>query len=141
MRHAARLSLGLAFLFLAGAPLAAQEEEAAEAPAFEVTRTAVATDVQDREPVEADTTFTADVGTIYFHTVFEGDFDEARVEHVWIHEGEEIARVPLTVQGPRWRTWSSKEILPDWTGSWTVQVVGPDGTEHAAETFTVTEGR
>ena len=149
MRHAATTFLALTFLLLAGTPLAAQEEAQdtmtqdtmAEAmPAMEVTEALVATGVQDREPVGADTTFTADVGTVYFYTVFEGDFGETQVEHVWTHEGEEIARVPLTVQGPRWRTWSSKEILPEWTGSWTVTVVDAQGNEHASARFTVGDG-
>lgn len=137
----------LAILTLAAAPLAAQEEteeQAAQdttveamATPVEVSQAVVATGVQDREPVGADSTFTADVGALYFYTVFEGDFDEAQVEHVWLHDGEEVARVPLTVRGPRWRTWSSKEILPEWTGSWTVKVVDADGVEHASVDFTV----
>lgn len=126
-------------LLLVAMPLAAQEAMQ-ESTAPEVTRAVVATDVQDREPVGVDSTFAAGVGTVYFYTVFEGDFGETTVEHVWMREGEEVARVPLTVQGPRWRTWSSKEILPDWAGSWTVKVVDADGTEHASVDFTITEG-
>ena len=132
-------TIATVFALLIAAPLAAQEE-AMEAPPVEVTQAVVATDVQDREPMGVDTTFVADVGTVYFYTVFEGDFGEMQVEHVWMRDGEEIARVPLTVRGPRWRTWSSKEILPTWTGSWTVMVVDSAGNEHASVDFTVTEG-
>lgn len=127
-------------LIALAAPVAAQDETAGPAPDVEVTQAVVATGVQDREPVGPDTTFTADVGTLYFYTIFEGDFGAMPVEHVWLHEGEEIARVALTVEGPRWRTWSSKEVLPDWTGDWTVRVVDADGVEHAAVDFTVTAG-
>lgn len=126
-------------LLLAATPAVAQEAMQDTAAAPEITQAVVASNVQDREPMGVDSTFTADVGAVYFYTVFEGDFNEMTVDHVWMYEGEEIARVPLTVQGPRWRTWSSKEILPDWTGSWTVKVVGADGTEHASVDFTVTE--
>ena len=139
MRRFLPASLAVVLIALA-APAAAQEEAPPPAADVEVTQAVVATGVQDREPVGADSTFTADVGTLYFYTVFEGDFGSMPVEHVWLHEGEEIARVPLTVEGPRWRTWSSKEILPAWTGAWTVQVVDADGMEHAAVDFTVTEG-
>lgn len=132
-------------LLLVATPLFAQEEGAQgeaveESVAVEVVRAVVATGVQEREPVGVDSIFTADVGTLYFYTVFEGDFVEMTVDHVWVHEGEELARVPLTVQGPRWRTWSSKEVLPAWTGAWTVKVVDANGTEHASVDFTVTEG-
>lgn len=128
-----------AALTLIATPLAAQEQMQ-EGDNLEVSEAVVATDIQDREPVGVDSTFTADVGTVYFYTVFEGDFGEMDVEHVWLRDGEEIARVPLTVEGPRWRTWSSKEILPDWTGTWTVKVVDSDGAERASVDFTLTAG-
>ena len=156
MRHAATMLTALAFLFLA-APLAAQEEEAeqeqqeqeqeqqqeqvpAVAEQVQVPRAVVATGVENREPVGVDTVFTADVGILYFYTEFEGDFGELEIEHVWLRDGEEIARFPLIVRGPRWRTWSSKEILPEWTGSWTVRAVDANGTEHATAEFTVGGG-
>lgn len=156
MRHEATMILSVTLVALAGAPLAAQEEgqdtttqdtmaqaamaQDTTAPAFEVTEAVVATGVEDREPMGADSTFMADVGTVYFYTVFEGDFEPTQVEHVWMHDGQEIARIPLTVEGPRWRTWSSKEILPDWTGSWTVKVVDAGGNEHISVDFTVEGG-
>lgn len=158
MRYAASLILFVMVAALAGAPLAAQEEgqdtttqdtvaqEAmpqdtvageTSAAAFEVTQAVVATGVENREPMGTDSTFSADVGTLYFYTVFEGDFEPMMVEHVWMHDGQEVARIPLTVQGPRWRTWSSKKIPPDWTGSWTVKVVDADGNEYGVVDFTV----
>jgi hypothetical protein len=48
-----------------------------------------------------------------------------------------MARVSLRVAGPNWRTWSSKTILPEWTGEWRVDVVGPDGTVLRSVDFTV----
>jgi hypothetical protein len=158
MRYTALMILALTLLALAAGPVSAQEEgqdttaqdtaareampqDTAEAPAaFEIIEAVVATGVEDREAMGADSTFTADVGTVYLYTVFEGDFEPTTVEHVWMHDGQEIARVPLTVQGPRWRTWSSKDILPGWTGTWTVKVVDSDGTEHASVDFTVEAG-
>lgn len=155
MRHAAPM-LSVMLLALVGAPLAAQEEgqdtttqdtvaqeampQDTAAPGFEITEAVVATGVEDREPMGADSTFAAAVGTLYFYTVFEGDFEPTQVEHVWMHDGQEIARVPLTVEGPRWRTWSSKDVLPDWTGSWTVKVVDAAGNEHVSVDFTVEAG-
>ncbi len=116
--------------------LAAQTPEKAAA-AVEVNRAVVATGVENREPVGESTTFPADVGTVYFYTVIEGDFDEAQIHHVWLREGEEVARVPLTARGPRWRTWSSKQIPPDWAGNWTVRVVLGDDQVLSTVDFTV----
>lgn len=120
---------------LVAAPAASQQTE--PDPDLEVTTAVVATDVVDREPVGAAESFATDVGQVYFYTVFEGDFGETQLEHVWLREGEELARVPLTVRGPRWRTWSSKAIRADWTGAWEVQVVDAAGNVLATASFTV----
>ena len=126
------LAVGAAW---SGAPadLGAQDPSAA----IDVTTAVVGTGVEDREPVGAGTSFPASVGTVYFYTVFEGDFGERRVEHVWIRNGEEVGRVPLTVNGPRWRTWSSKTVPADWTGEWEARVVDADGSVLATAAFRV----
>lgn len=136
-----RTTLATLLLVLAGATtLVAQDPEAMPSGnemEMRVTQAVTATGVQDREPVGIAETFSAEVGEVFFYTVFEGDFPESEVTHVWRRDGEEMARVPLTVRGPRWRTWSSKRILADWTGSWTAQVVGPEGTVIESVEFTV----
>ena len=43
----------------------------------------------------------------------------------------------LRVAGTNWRTWSSKNIDPMWTGSWRVDIVGPDGEVLQSVSFTV----
>lgn len=127
---------GAAWALFAAAPDVAAAQEGVESDVT-VSSAVVATGVQDREPVGGATSFPADVGTVYFYTVFEGDFGEAGFEHVWLRDGEEMARVPLTARGPRWRTWSSKTIPPDWAGSWTVRVVDTNGNELSSVDFTI----
>lgn len=133
------LSNRTAFLIIAAAlaatPLTAQEAD--PDAALQVTRAVMATDVVDREPVGEAESFAAGVGQVYFYTVFEGDFPETQLEHVWLREGEEMARVALTVRGPRWRTWSSKVIPADWAGDWEVQVVDGAGNVLESASFTV----
>lgn len=124
-------------LLAVAAPATAQETPESD---VQVTRAVVATAVQDREPAGEATSFPADIGTVYFYSVFEGDFEERPFEHVWLRDGEEVARVPLRARGPRWRTWSSKEIPADWAGSWTVRVVDGDGNELSSVDFTVGGG-
>jgi hypothetical protein len=123
------VTAALAFLLGAAAPLALEAQDVT------VSRAVVAAGVEDREPVGESDHFTADVERVYFYTVFEGDFPESQFEHVWLHDGEEVARVALSARGPRWRTWSSKAMIPEWTGEWTVRVVDSDGRELASATF------
>jgi hypothetical protein len=126
----ALVGVGLA---LAG-PAAAQQVQTGD---MEVARAVVATGVEDREPVGEGEAFPADVGRVFFYTEFEGDFGETALEHVWLRGDEEVARVPVRAAGPRWRTWTSKAIPPDGTGSWTAKVVDRDGNELASVEFTV----
>jgi len=44
--------------------------------------------------------------------------------------------VVFDVKGPRWRVWSSKDLIEDWIGDWTVEIVTDEGEVLAAETFT-----
>ncbi len=87
-----------------------------------VSRHAFARDVVAREPVGEAAAFPADAGRVYFFSQIMGAGDAAEIRHVWIYDGREVASVPLAVEGPSWRTWSSKEILPQFVGDWTVEV-------------------
>ena len=57
--------------------------------------------------------------------------------HAWYHEGETRARVDLPVGSLSWRTWSSKRILPSWTGRWEVKVLDAEGTVLGAAAFEI----
>lgn len=118
-----------------GAEAAAPEAPAAEQPAAQqaapaaegdVARSAFATAIQDREPVDQIQSATTQTDTIYFFTELK-DLEGQTVVHRWEHEGEVMAEVSFDVGGPRWRVWSSKELMPDWTGDWTVKVVDAAG--------------
>lgn len=94
----------------------------------EVARAQFASDVQNREPVdEVSDSFSAGQDPLYFFTEINNG-DGETITHVWKHDGEVMAEVPLQVGGSdSWRTWSSKELMPDWDGEWTVEVVDSQG--------------
>ena len=104
-----------------------------------------AAELVDREPASVSgctaaacaTRYSADVGTVTFWTRLTGGSPGRWVEHVWYHGEREIARVRQKVEGPTWRTWTRKRILPEWTGDWRVEVVAEDGTVLAERFFTV----
>ena len=124
-KHAVLLAVGLTLT--AATAVAAQEQMAKDAqPA--VAEAVVTTDVMDRQPVDNMSAVNADVGRVYLWTRIVGGEGELEIEHVWYRGDQEMARVPLHVSGSNWRTWSSKNIEPSWTGEWRVDIVGPDGT-------------
>jgi hypothetical protein len=108
------LALGVLTLLL-GATIAAWAE-------LSVSRHTFARGVEAREPVDAAAVFPADVGVVYFFTQIVGATGPTELRHVWIYDGKEMASVPLSVGGSGWRTWSSKRILSQYIGDWTVEV-------------------
>jgi hypothetical protein len=101
----------------------AEEPEAGPSP---VVRAVICPEVAEREPVAAADSFGVDVGRLYCFTEIQGS-ESTVVTHAWIHEGKTRARVELPVRSARWRTWSSKDIHPEWTGHWQVKILDADG--------------
>jgi len=95
--------------------------------AIEVAESALARKVEQRQPVDVMTEVPADIGRLYCFTRLVGADSETRVVHVWSWEGREMARVELPVRSNNWRTWSSKRILPEWSGAWTISILDAEG--------------
>ncbi|MFK7885704.1 MAG: DUF2914 domain-containing protein [Gammaproteobacteria bacterium] len=96
-----------------------------------VTRSIVTSDVADLEPVDnlgANITLTnGGYQTVFYFTELR-NFTAGNIVHRWTYNGRVIADVPLRVNGGwRWRTYSSKDLLPGMTGDWSVSVVDGDG--------------
>lgn len=93
--------------------------------------------VENRTPVDVDTVFADTVGVVYCFTRIEGARDTTWVTHTWYHGTEKRADVRLGVASKKWRTWSSKRILPEWTGDWKVEVRDETGTVLASARFSI----
>lgn len=106
-------------LLLAGLAATAQD-------AITVARAVVCTTVVDREPVGADSTFADSVATLYCFTELDGT--EGQVVHAWYHGDQMRAETSLNKKAGRWRTWSSKRMVKEWTGAWRVDVKDAAGT-------------
>lgn len=94
-------------------------------------------DVQDRQPVAADSVFFSDAGSIFCYTKVSGAAADSSISHVWYYNDKEMARIKLNVKADVWRTWSSKRIVPEWTGKWHVDVESAAGKVLASKAFTV----
>jgi len=142
----------LALAVLAGSPAPAQEggasdqgfalaeDETAEPaepddglPA--VILASFTTEISGREPVDDISFLGNDRNVVFFFT----DVRHLRgqeIRHVWSYNGQPMGEVRFAVKGDRWRVWSSKQLLPDWTGEWTVSVLNADDEVMATESFT-----
>ena len=98
---------------------------------------ATSVDEQNRQPVDIDTVFSSNVGTVFCFTTIEGIQDSAQIVHVWYYEDQQKARIELDIKSDKWRTWSSKKIVENWTGKWRVMIEAPDGTILETRTFII----
>lgn len=122
-----------AALLLALAAVVGAQQQAG----LDVAEIVITSQVVDRQPGDSLTTVDSAIGTLYCWTRVTGADGEVTLEHVWYKGDVEMARVPLRVAGTNWRTWSSKNIEPIWTGDWRVDVVTSDGTVLKSVSFTV----
>jgi len=100
-----------------------------------VARASICTSVAEREPVGAASSF-ANVERLYLFTEIIGAGENEVVQHVWYYKDEPLLEVDLTVNGPRWRTWSHKNIK-GMKGPWRAEVVNRSGEVLRAVSFTI----
>lgn len=107
----------------------------AQEAGLKIVRDVLASAVENREPVEATAPIQATVGQLFYFTEIEGG--PGTIEHVWTWEGRTMATVTLDVRTPRFRTWSSKRLQPEWTGQWRVEARTSDGNVLSFKEFVV----
>jgi hypothetical protein len=99
-----------------------------------VARAIVTTNVVDREPVNNLERVMAGNDKVFFFTELRG-MGEQTVKHRWSHGGEVMAEVEFNVGGPRWRVFSSKNLMPEWAGAWKVEVLDAEGNVLSEKAF------
>jgi len=100
-----------------------------------VTRALFTIGIDDREPVIMVDSISADsYNSISFFTELNGMSGET-VTHQWTFDDQVMFEKSFEVGGDRWRVWTSKTLLPDWTGTWTVKVLNEDGSVLERKTF------
>ncbi|HDQ45357.1 MAG TPA: DUF2914 domain-containing protein [bacterium] len=120
-------------LLIIGAGFAGGEE------GFRVDEIVLCTSVEDRQPVGSGTEFPVSVERVYCFTRLSGAPDTTSIRHVWKFDGVEKAQIVLHVGAESWRTWSSKRIIPEWAGTWTVDVLSAAGDLLAKKEFRIGE--
>ncbi len=100
-----------------------------------VSRALFTIGIDNREPVIMVASISADsYNSISFFTELNGMSGET-VTHQWTFDDQVMFEKSFEVGGDRWRVWTSKTLLPDWTGTWTVKVLNEDGSILERKTF------
>lgn len=114
--------------------IAQQTDARAHASEVQLVRATFSTRIEDREPTDPIEQLTTAYDHVFFFTEVVG-MQGLEIVHRWEHDGELVAEIPLSIQGPRWRVFSSKELPAEATGTWAVTVVGRDGQVLAHRTL------
>ncbi|MGA9854393.1 MAG: DUF2914 domain-containing protein [Gammaproteobacteria bacterium] len=96
------------------------------------------TGISNRTPGDDVTTLDNNHNKIFFFTVLK-DADGQTITHRWEFNGKTVAEVTLQPKANHWRTWSSKTLLPDQTGTWTVEVLDDNGKVLMSKSFDYTQ--
>ena len=112
---------------IAAAENITQKTDVSEKQKGRVARAIFTSAIVDREPVDNLTAVSGDAQRVFFFT----DLRELAgqiVTHRWEYNGKVMAEVTFKVgDGARWRVYSSKNLLPEWSGQWTVVVSNESG--------------
>jgi len=103
--------------------------------AGEVSRAMFTIGVDNREPIiMVDSIDSSSYDSISFFTELK-ELSGHNITHQWTFNDEVMFEKTFEVKGPRWRVWTSKTLIPSWTGSWTVNVLDDDRTVLASQSF------
>lgn len=126
------------------APVAPESSATPEAPEDlvdgYVTLAQFTTEMEDGEPMNSIAFLDNEQREIIFFSEAEG-FAGTQLIHRWEYKGQVMVEVPFEVDADPWQGWSSKQLMPEWVGDWTVSVVKPDGEVIAAESFSYSKSR
>jgi len=95
------------------------------------------TAIDDRNPVDIQTSFSNSIGRIYCFTKLSSTLENTSRSHVWYYNNTRLAIVDLDVNAKSWRTWSSKRIVKEWIGLWRVDIVSSNGDVICSQEFIV----
>lgn len=104
-----------------------------------VSRAVLTTGIKDREPIDVlkdNLKRTEFVEKLYFFTEIK-NMQGSTIHHLWFHQDQLMAEIPLPISAVRYRTYSSKNIMPSQTGQWRVEVVTQDSQLLAQKSFRI----
>jgi len=107
----------------------------ANATAGEVSRAVFTTGIENREPVSTiESVDSSTLRSISFFTELQ-DMSGQTVTHQWTHQDKVMFEKTFEVKTDRWRVWTSKTLIPAWSGTWTVNVLDNEHTLLASKSF------
>ena len=123
-------------------PAVSASTAAAPAPAAtaKVGQAQFTTAVSERKPADDIRTLDNRHDKVFFFSVLK-DAAGQTITHRWEFKGRTMAKVKFEPKANHWRVWSSKTLMPDQTGTWTVEVLDGSGNVLQSKSFDYTQAK
>lgn len=96
-------------------------------------------DIKGNVPQNLTSVFSIERRTAICYTAFDPVPEKTVIYHHWYHRDNPSARIKLTLQPPRWATYSSIQLRAEDIGPWRVEIIDAQGNIFRVLRFSVTE--
>ena len=96
-------------------------------------------DIQELTPQNTTTVFSIERRKAVCFTSFDPVPVQTEIYHHWFHRDRPSARIKLSLQPPRWSTYSSIQLRAEDLGPWRVEVTDAKGRIFQILRFSITE--
>ena len=137
--------LFLGFSFLWTVPLSAQSQsdtnETVEARAanIKLVKAVMSEDLLEQMPQNSTTVFSIERRKAICFTSFDPVPEKTEIYHHWFHRDRPSANIKLTLNPPRWSTYSSIQFRVEDIGPWRVEITDSKGRIFHILRFSITE--
>jgi hypothetical protein len=95
--------------------------------------------VKDYAPVNPGVVFSTSIGRVLCFTSFDSVPQKTVIYHYWFHRDELINKQRLTLQTPRWSSFSSIQLRESDKGPWRVEITESTGRLLKVLRFSITD--
>ena len=120
-----------------GASLISKASAAPDEPTL--VRAVMCESIEKLEPVNQAVVFSIDIGRVSSFTEFDPVPEQTVIYHKWYHRGVLISGKQLTINPPRWSSFSSIQLRDTDKGPWQVDVTDENGKIYQTLRFSITD--
>ena len=128
--------------FLLFLPLAARSQSDSidlDAGNLVLVKALMSEDIQEQIPQNPTTVFSIERRKVICYTAFDPVPSKTIIYHHWFHRDWPSAKIKLTLNPPRWATYSSIQLRAEDIGPWRIVVTDSQGQVFQVLRFSITE--
>jgi len=104
-----------------------------------LVRAAMCESIEKFEPINHAVVFSIDIGRLSCFTEFDPVPKQTVIYHQWYHRRVLISKKQLTINPPRWSTFSSMQLRETDKGPWRIDITDVNGNIFRTLRFSITD--